>query len=184
MELPAVMDLPAALDRLDGDQELFLTLAGLFVERSGQALDAIQTAFSAQDLPVLLKEAHKLKGSAMEFCARPAVAAAARLEESARKAAEIIPIRKNGRPWKEDCPAAIARNETLRATHHYGRAFWKRWTGYHVRSRIEAKMRCLKAFGERISARDPDSQTAEIQIRVALMNRFNALGTAEIVHVA
>lgn len=35
-------------------------------------------------------------------------------------------------------------------------------------------MRCLKAFGERIAARDPDRQTAEIQIRVALMNRFSA----------
>jgi IS5 family transposase len=33
-----------------------------------------------------------------------------------RQATAIIPIRKNGRPWKEDCPAAIARNETLRAT--------------------------------------------------------------------
>jgi hypothetical protein len=99
-------------------------------------------------------------------------------------ATAIIPIRKNGRPWKKDCPAAIARNETLRATRPYGRAFWKRWTGYHVRSRIEAKMRCLKASGERIAARDPDRQTAEIQIRVALMNRFSALGTAEIVGVA
>jgi hypothetical protein len=88
------------------------------------------------------------------------------------------------RPWKEDCPAARARNETLRATRHYGRAFWKRWTGYHARSRAEAKMRCLKSFGERIAARDPDRQTAEIHIRVALMNRFNALGTAEIVRVA
>ncbi len=101
-----------------------------------------------------------------------------------RQATAIIPIRKNGRPWKEDCPAAIARNETLRATRHYGRAFWKRWAGYHVRSRIEAKMRCLKAFGERIAARHPDSQTAEIQIRVALINRFNSLGTAEIIRVA
>ncbi|MDO9525748.1 MAG: transposase [Gemmobacter sp.] len=114
-----------------------------------------------------------------------------------RQATAIIPIRKNGRPWKEDCPAAIARNKTLRATRHYGRAFWKRWTGYHVRSRIEAnplmvcrqtiagqRMRCLKAFGERIAARHPDSQTAEIQIRVAHMNRFSALGTAEIVRVA
>jgi len=101
-----------------------------------------------------------------------------------RQATAIIPVRKNGRPWKEDCPAVIACNETLRATRHYGRAFWKRWTGYHVRSRIEAKMRCLKAFGERIAARHPDSQTAEIQIRVALINRFNALGTAEIVRVA
>ena len=36
-----------------------------------------------------------------------------------RKATAIIPIRKNGRPWKEDCQAAIARNETLRATRHY-----------------------------------------------------------------
>ena len=32
----------------------------------------------------------------------------------------------------------------------------------------------LKAFGDRISARDPDRQTAEIQIRIALMNRFSA----------
>lgn len=101
-----------------------------------------------------------------------------------RQATPIIPIRKNGRPWKEDCPAAITRNETLSATRHYGRAFWKRWTGYHVRSRIEAKMRGLKAFGERIAARDPDRQTAEIHTRIVLINRFNALGTAEIVRAA
>ena len=99
------------------------------------------------------------------------------------QATAILPIRKNGRRWTENCPAAIARNETLRATRHYGRAFCKRWTGYHARRRIEAKMRCLKAFGDRIAARDPDRQTAEIQSRVALMNRVSALGTAEIVRV-
>jgi hypothetical protein len=96
----------------------------------------------------------------------------------------IIPIRKDGRRWEEDCPAVRVRNKTLRATRQYGRAFWKRLTGYHARSRAEAKMRCLKSFGERIAARDPDRQTAEIHIRVALINRFNALGTAEIVRVA
>ncbi|SDY57581.1 transposase, partial [Citreimonas salinaria] len=95
-----------------------------------------------------------------------------------------IPIRRNGRLWKEDCPAARARNDTLRATRYYGRAFWKRWTGYHARSRIEAKMRCLKSFGDRIMARDPDRQTAETHIRIALMNRFTALGTADIVRAA
>ncbi len=100
-----------------------------------------------------------------------------------RQATAIIPIRKNGRPWKEDCPAARARNETLRATRHYGRAFWKQWTGYHDRGRIEAKTRCLKAFEERIAARDPDRQTTEIHIRIALMNRFSALSTAETVRV-
>ena len=45
-------------------------------------------------------------------------------------------------------------------------------------------MRCLKSFGERIMARDPDRQTAEVHIRVALMNRFNALGKADIVRLA
>ncbi len=87
MESPPVMDLAAALDRFDGDHDLFLTLASLFVERSAQALAAIQLAVASQDLPALVKEVHKLKGSAMEFCAHPCVAAAAALEESARKAA-------------------------------------------------------------------------------------------------
>ena len=97
-----------------------------------------------------------------------------------REAEAIIPIRRNGRMWKEDGPAARARNEILGASKHFGRAFWKRRSGYHIRSRIEAKMRCLKAFGERIMARDADRQTAEIHIRIALMNRFSALGTAQI----
>ncbi|MGC3973849.1 MAG: Hpt domain-containing protein [Nitrospira sp.] len=109
METPPVMDLAAALDRFDGDQDLFLTLAGLFVERSGQALDDLQQALSAQDLPVLVKEAHKLKGAAMEFCARPAVAAATHLEEAARKAAvqEIPALAEQTRAAVERLTAAL-----------------------------------------------------------------------------
>ena len=57
VESQSVMDLTAALDRLDGDEELFLTLAGLFVERSPEALVAIQTAMTAGDIPTLIKEA-------------------------------------------------------------------------------------------------------------------------------
>lgn len=45
-------------------------------------------------------------------------------------------------------------------------------------------MRCFKAFGERIAAKDPERQTAEIHIRMALINRVLALGAAEIVCVA
>ena len=40
-------------------------------------------------------------------------------------------------------------------------------TGYQARSRIKARLRCLKSFGERIMARDPDRQTVEIHIRIA-----------------
>lgn len=93
---------------------------------------------------------------------------------------EVIPIRRDGRAWKEDCPAAAARNEILRATRRLGRTLWKKWTGYHAGSRVEALMNCLKIFGERIMSQDPDLQTAEIQIRIAIMNPFSALGSAEI----
>lgn len=64
-----------------------------------------------------------------------------------------------------------------------GRTIWKRGTGYHVRSRDEAKMMCFKSFGEHIASRDPDRQTAEIHIRIALMNRFKARGNADIERV-
>ncbi len=99
------------------------------------------------------------------------------------------------RPWKENCPAACARIETLRATRYYGRAFWRRWTGYHARSRIEAiplvtsrrdalPGRGCDASRLSVNASPQETQTAEIHICIAFMNRFNALGTAEIVRIA
>lgn len=45
-------------------------------------------------------------------------------------------------------------------------------------------MNRVKLFGERIMSRNPDRQTAEIQIRVAIMIRFSALGRAEIETIA
>jgi hypothetical protein len=103
---------------------------------------------------------------------------------AARQARAVIPVRRNGRPWKETTPGAQARNETLRATRRLGRALWKKWSGYHARSRVETKMHCLKLLGERLMARTPDRQTAELQIRAALLNRFTALGTPETKRVA
>lgn len=99
-------------------------------------------------------------------------------------ATAIIPIRKNGRLWREDCPTAVARSAILRDVREEGSAAWKRRNGYHVRRRAEAKMWCLKAFGDRITAKDPDRQTSDIYVRVAQMNRFNALGTADVARVA
>lgn len=42
----------------------------------------------------------------------------------------------------------------------------------------------LKSFGERIASADLVRQTAEVHIRIALMNRFNALATAWIERMA
>ncbi|MBJ2154122.1 IS5 family transposase [Paracoccus sp. IB05] len=102
---------------------------------------------------------------------------------AARGGDAIIPPRRNARDWKGHDPGLQARNEALRACKRFGRANWKKWSGYHRRSRVEAKMRCLKLLGERIMARDFDRQDAEVQIRIALMNRFTSLGTPETVRM-
>ena len=38
-------------------------------------------------------------------------------------------------------------------------------------------MHCLKRLGERVMARTFDRQVAELQVRIALLNRFTRLGT-------
>lgn len=95
---------------------------------------------------------------------------------AARGAAAIIPPRKNAKPWKPDSAGAVARNEALRASRRFGRMIWRRWSGYHRRSRVETKMHCVKLLGQRLMARDFDRQVAEFQVRVAVLNGFTALG--------
>jgi hypothetical protein len=72
---------------------------------------------------------------------------------AARGAAAIIPPRKNAKPWKPDTAGAVARNEILRTSKRVGRTIWRRWSGYHRRSRAETKMHCVKLLGQRLSAR-------------------------------
>ena len=95
---------------------------------------------------------------------------------AARGAAAIIPPRKNAKPWKPDTAGAIARNEALRASRRFGRTIWRRWSGYHRRSRVETKMHCVKLLGQRLMVRDFDRQVAEFQVRAAVLNGFTALG--------
>ena len=38
-------------------------------------------------------------------------------------------------------------------------------------------MHCMKLLGQRLMARDFDRQVAEVQIRIAVMNGYAALGT-------
>ena len=93
-----------------------------------------------------------------------------------RGARATIPPRKNAKPWKSITAGAVARNEALRASKYLGRALWRKWSGYHRRSRVETKMHCVKLLGQRLMARDFDRQVAEFQIRVAVLNGYTALG--------
>ncbi len=91
---------------------------------------------------------------------------------AARQADLVVLPRRNGKPWKRRTTGATERNKTLRAIRHIGRRLWKRWSGYHQRSRAETAMSRL----ERLSARDPARPVAQVQIRCAFLNTFNALG--------
>ena len=95
---------------------------------------------------------------------------------AARGAHAVIPPRKNAKPWKPTSAGAVARNEAVNASRYLGRALWRRWSGYHRRSRVETKMHCIKLMGQSLMARDLDRQVAEIQIRIAVLNRYTALG--------
>ena len=93
-----------------------------------------------------------------------------------RGAHAVIPSRRNAKPWKAATTGAVARNEALRASKHVGRALWRRWSGYHRRSRVESKMHCVKLRGQRLMARDFDRQVAELHVRIAVLNGYAALG--------
>lgn len=95
---------------------------------------------------------------------------------AARGAHAVIPPRKNAKPWKPTSAGAIARNEAVIASRYLGRTIWRRWSGYHRRSRVETKINCIKLLGQSLMARDFDRQLAEIQVRVAVLNRYTALG--------
>ena len=72
-----------------------------------------------------------------------------------RGAHAIVPPRRNAKPWKTVTAGALAivlgpmadngssRNEALRASKYLGCALWRRWSGYHRRSRVETKMHCV-----------------------------------------
>lgn len=95
---------------------------------------------------------------------------------AARDAHAVIPPRKNAKPWKPTSAGAIARNDAVHAQRYLGRTVWRRWSGYHRRSRVETKMHCMKLLGQSLMTRDFERQVAEIQVRIAILNRYTALG--------
>lgn len=70
----------------------------------------------------------------------------------------------------------VVRNEALRVCEPLDRALWRQWNGNHRWSSGETKMHCLKFPRQRLMARDFDRQIAEIQLRIAALKGYAALG--------
>jgi HPt (histidine-containing phosphotransfer) domain-containing protein len=85
MDRAMALNLPEALNRVDGDRDLFLTLAQMFLDESPKEAAAARAALERQDGAGLAAAAHKLKGSVMELCAPRLFESAKRLEELGRQ---------------------------------------------------------------------------------------------------
>lgn len=85
MGTAVVFNLEDALARVEGDQELFLTLVELFLQESPKESAAIRTALACHDSAGLTAAAHKLKGSVLQFCAPRLYETTKRLEELGRQ---------------------------------------------------------------------------------------------------
>ena len=75
-----IFDRAAALDRVGGDLDLLIELAGMFLEDSSRMLDQIGDAVEQGDVDALTRAAHTLKGAVGNFSAQAAFDAAMNLE--------------------------------------------------------------------------------------------------------
>jgi sigma-B regulation protein RsbU (phosphoserine phosphatase) len=87
MQTDSAFNLSAALEQIDGDRELFAALAGLFMSQAKMDMAGIQEALAQGNSQELMKRAHRLKGSAMQFHATGLHETTKRLEEFARQGA-------------------------------------------------------------------------------------------------
>lgn len=95
---------------------------------------------------------------------------------SDRQTYAVIPPRKNAKPWKDKKMISLARNELLKTVKSLAKTIGKKWSGYHRPSLVETKMHCIKLLGDKLGARNFQSQVNEIHARVAVLNKFTELG--------
>ena len=77
-------DAAAALERLDGDQDLFEALIEIFHQDSVQLFEQLSTNLACANLREVERAAHSLKGLAANFDAKGAMEAAFHIEDMAR----------------------------------------------------------------------------------------------------
>jgi response regulator RpfG family c-di-GMP phosphodiesterase len=96
-----VVDVEAALERLEGDRDLLEQLAALFEVESGELLNSMEKAIERRDLDSIRTVAHTLKGSSANFGGQRISEALADLSASA-KLADWPAVQKNFRVLKEE----------------------------------------------------------------------------------
>jgi two-component system sensor histidine kinase/response regulator len=79
-----VFDRSAALDRLDGDEELLNELVSIFLEEYPEERSTMRRALNTEDWRTLERTAHALHGAMSNFCPEPVCETVRALEDAAQ----------------------------------------------------------------------------------------------------
>lgn len=80
----APLDWERAVDEFDGDQGFFIEVLDAFLQNAVKQVATIHKGFSSQDADMLMREAHTIKGGALNLTAQPLGDAAFELEKIGR----------------------------------------------------------------------------------------------------
>lgn len=97
-----------------------------------------------------------------------------------------IPPRRDAKIWQHGNwqQPPLARDENLRQIRQHGRKQWREASGYHRRSLAETAMFRFKTiFGDHLSARRLEMQSAQLSLRCRVLNQMTHLGMPRSVKV-
>jgi signal transduction histidine kinase/ActR/RegA family two-component response regulator len=83
-ETPSVIDRSIVVERLGGDEDLYVELWDLFLDNVPQLMRQLEEALSRRDLPVLERVAHTLKGASVNVGAAAIQRISAQAEQAAK----------------------------------------------------------------------------------------------------
>ncbi|MFQ5672938.1 MAG: response regulator [Nitrospinales bacterium] len=96
-----IINKQAALALVDGDEELFLEIARVFLDEAREYADQLRTALDAQNAEEVERYAHTLKGTAANICAAPFKNAALDIERAAANKDLHLAVRLHARFERE-----------------------------------------------------------------------------------
>jgi hypothetical protein len=141
----------------------------------------VLTNGNADDAKTGLKLINDVEGDIASFTADAAYDTNAIYDAAAARGAEVVvpPIKTATRSRKRRLQLS-ARNRTIARVKEIGSRVWRKQSGYHRQARVEnVFFRYKSIIGDRLRARHPRAQEAEVRIACSILNRMTTLGRPE-----
>ncbi len=151
------------------------------VDRIGMIVAEILTNGDANDGRTALDLIDEVKCDITSITADTAYDTLAIYEASAARGVEVVvPPSKSATRSRQRRSRSSARDRTIMRVKEIGRRRWKKESGYHHQARVENTFfRYKTIIGDKLRARHPRSQKAEVIIACNVLNQMTGLGMPE-----